>query len=161
MLKSVFFPRYAYFASVCRKLGNTVKDALFPGVCFACGRLFSIAHRRYTIDGYDEDGQFHFEALFEGYLCTACRSQYAEITPPMCLHCGLPFESSHGIDHLCGDCVTQPPSYAEARAAGIYQGALKSNDPPVEIQRSGTSGAPAGSPPLGNSPQILGSGSIR
>jgi len=121
-----FFPRYAYFSSVCRKLGNTVKDALFPGVCFACGRLFPIAHRRYTIDGYDEDGQCHFEALFEGYLCTACRSQYAEITTPMCLHCGLPFESSHGIDHLCGDCVTQPPSYAEARAAGIYQGALKS-----------------------------------
>ncbi len=45
---------------------------------------------------------------------------------PMCLRCGLPFESSHAIDHLCGDCMSQPPSYAEARAAGIYQGALRS-----------------------------------
>jgi ComF family protein len=111
--------------AACRRIGRTVKDALFPGVCFACGRLYPIAPDRPGANGYASDGEWHFERLLTGHLCAVCRSQYTAIEAPMCSQCGLPFESPHGRDHLCNDCLSRPPAYAEARGAGIYKGSLR------------------------------------
>lgn len=112
--------------AACRNVNATFKNALFPGVCFSCGRLFPIAPSELDPHVGEAGGRRCFAQLLRGHICTVCRSQYAALESPMCSRCGLPFESPHGPDHNCGNCMTDPPVYAEARAAGIYQGVLRS-----------------------------------
>ena len=115
----------ATLSTVCRKLARTFVDALFPGVCFACGKVFPITRSKSVSVELDESGQNRFKTLLGSCLCQGCRSQYTAVASPLCPHCGLPFEASHGPDHTCGDCIKRPPCYSEARAAGIYQGVLR------------------------------------
>ena len=132
---SSYISRIESVLATCRNVSATFKNALFPGVCFSCGRLFPIAPSEFDphVDG--ADGQYRFAQLLPGHICTACRSQYAALESPMCSSCGLPFETSHGPDHICGNCMTDPPVYAQARAAGIYQGVLRSTIHQLKYER--------------------------
>lgn len=81
------------------------KGLLFPNTCAACGR---------TID-YPS----------QGAICKNCLGGIKKIMPPLCTICGNPFISGTGINHTCGDCIKDPPSYSLARAAFEYGGSIR------------------------------------
>ncbi|HEX9022730.1 MAG TPA: ComF family protein [Geobacteraceae bacterium] len=80
-------------------------DIIFPPRCHACKAFIPDA------------GPLH--------LCAACLESCELIGSPLCKRCGAPFLTSGGDDHLCGDCITEPPSFASARAAALYTGQVK------------------------------------
>ncbi|MEI8393154.1 MAG: ComF family protein [Rhodospirillaceae bacterium] len=60
-----------------------------------------------------------------GGLCVPCWCALSFIGPPLCLCCGLPFELDIGGDALCGDCMTERPSFGRARAVMVYNDASR------------------------------------
>ncbi|PIE67423.1 MAG: amidophosphoribosyltransferase [Deltaproteobacteria bacterium] len=59
------------------------------------------------------------------HLCADCSHRWTPVASPMCSRCGLVFTGRSGADHLCGTCLARPGAYTRARAAGIYEGALR------------------------------------
>jgi len=55
-------------------------------------------------------------------VCPECEAQIEWVASPLCPCCGRLFESPEGGDRLCGDCQTEPPPFARARAAAVYEG---------------------------------------
>lgn len=108
-----------------QRLAGIGLEALFPATCCDCGRLFKLdlANRPCPPDA---SLQAQFKQLMGSYLCTACREQVDLVHSPLCPHCGLPFDSSVGADHLCGPCISNPFRFKAARAVGLYQGTLRS-----------------------------------
>jgi len=51
----------------------------------------------------------------------ACEGFIRPIVSPLCLCCGVPFETSVGPDHLCGRCFAHPPAFRHARSWAYYQ----------------------------------------
>lgn len=80
-------------------------DLFFPPLCHQC-RSF-IPHA----------GRVH--------VCPACLVTSRPVEPPLCTICGVPFPAPAGIDHSCGPCLTSPPPFAAARAAFLYEGAIR------------------------------------
>jgi ComF family protein len=61
----------------------------------------------------------------ERFFCEGCLSAVSRIKGPLCGVCGKPFPSGAGFDHPCSDCLKKPPPYDMARAAVVYEGAVK------------------------------------
>lgn len=59
------------------------------------------------------------------YLCMDCLAQYAPVQSPLCVTCGRPFRSRHGVDHVCPHCREHAYGFDSARAAGFYNEILK------------------------------------
>lgn len=80
---------------------KTVLDIVFPPVCLLCGK----------------------RALKKGF-CEGCGGliEKGRITSPICTVCGIPFTSSMGVDHPCGKCVEERPSFTSARSAFVFEG---------------------------------------
>jgi ComF family protein len=55
-------------------------------------------------------------------VCPDCEAKIKWVTSPLCTCCGRVFESRDGADRICGDCQTDPPPFARARAAALYDG---------------------------------------
>jgi ComF family protein len=55
-------------------------------------------------------------------VCPACEAQIQWVESPLCTCCGMMFAERDGLDHLCGECQTDPPPFARARAAALYDG---------------------------------------
>ena len=55
-------------------------------------------------------------------LCPGCEGEIEWVASPLCPCCGVVFTAPDGSDHLCGDCQTDPPPFARARAAALYVG---------------------------------------
>ena len=55
-------------------------------------------------------------------VCPDCEAQITWVASPLCTCCGRVFESRDGADRVCGDCQTDPPPFARARAAALYDG---------------------------------------
>lgn len=53
-------------------------------------------------------------------VCEACRDGIEWVASPVCPRCGQVFGSRKGADHLCGLCQKEPPPFARARAAVLY-----------------------------------------
>lgn len=83
---------------VSRATARLMLDALLPPQCLACHTI---------VDS-------------PGNLCAACFSRFTFITPPHCERCGLPLETPVIEDVVCGACLKDPPTYAHARAAFVY-----------------------------------------
>jgi ComF family protein len=109
-----------------RRVLHCLGDALFPGTCLACGRLF---HRGAAApEPADGPGGIRDTGFAPGtslYFCPTCRAQWTPVASPLCSRCGLVFKSREGEDHLCGRCLDRPGSFARARAAGIYDQSLR------------------------------------
>jgi ComF family protein len=56
-------------------------------------------------------------------VCPACQAQITWVESPLCICCGVMFADRDGPDHVCGECQTDPPPVARARAAAIYESA--------------------------------------
>jgi ComF family protein len=55
-------------------------------------------------------------------VCPECEAQITWVASPLCTCCGRVFASRDGTDLVCGDCQTDPPPFARARAAALYDG---------------------------------------
>lgn len=63
------------------------------------------------------------------WVCPGCWDDIAYLGPPVCYQCGEPLSAPpEGIQspmHRCGTCLLQPPVFDQARAIGLYRGALR------------------------------------
>jgi ComF family protein len=55
-------------------------------------------------------------------ICPQCESEIEWVASPLCTRCGVVFAAKDGGDRLCGICTTDPPPFARARAAALYDG---------------------------------------
>lgn len=55
-------------------------------------------------------------------ICPECQGAIEWVGSPLCTCCGVVFPAKDRGDHVCGDCRTDPPPFARARAAAIYDG---------------------------------------
>ena len=76
-------------------------DIVFPPVCLLCGE----------------------RSLKKGF-CEGCGGliEKERIASPICIVCGIPFPSSRGVDHACGRCEEERPSFISARSAFVFEG---------------------------------------
>lgn len=107
------------------KMSAIASEALFPGICCGCRRLFRISG---TLPRGWGNGASNpsFRELMGAYLCAACADQFHAVSSPLCPQCGQPFVSPHGPDHICAQCSERPFRFQAARAAGLYKGGLRS-----------------------------------
>jgi ComF family protein len=113
------------FRALIQKIPGIISEALFPGICCSCGQLFRIpVALPCALGGEVPDPSFR--ELMRAYLCAACADQFHAVGSPLCPQCGQPFVSPHGPDHLCGQCSEHPFRFQSARAAGLYEGGLRS-----------------------------------
>jgi ComF family protein len=54
-------------------------------------------------------------------ICPKCADAIEWVASPLCPCCGVVFPAGEG-GRLCGDCATDPPPFARARAAALYAG---------------------------------------
>ena len=59
------------------------------------------------------------------FLCPSCLMDFLPAQSPLCCRCGAIFNAFEGEDHLCENCIRIPRHFHLARAAGIYEGALR------------------------------------
>lgn len=90
--------RVARLLSALRQAGGLVLDQLYPPVCLRCDAPIA-----------SSDG-----------LCAACFAQLRPITAPLCPRLGLPFAVWPGADALSAEAIAEPPPFARARAAVLY-----------------------------------------
>ena len=83
-----------------KRFGLTVLEFFLPRLCLFCGAGV---------------GETAAQAV-----CPECEAKINWVASPLCPCCGLKFEARDGIDRLCGDCQTEPPPFARARAAALY-----------------------------------------
>lgn len=108
MISKLYFPTSRDLPpSGIQRLIDGILNIIYPERCFICSD--PIARRQ------------------ECGVCNACwiKTTALQILPPRCSSCGLPFQSfQDSEDHLCGDCILQPPPYSGARSFGYYTGEL-------------------------------------
>jgi ComF family protein len=66
-----------------------------------------------------------FRQAMNRFLCLACIMDFLPAQSPLCTRCGAVFAALDGEDHLCENCIRAPRHFHQARAAGIYEGALR------------------------------------
>lgn len=81
-----------------------IADVIFPPRCITCGVIL------------EEHGPLPF--------CPQCTAGIRFIRSPLCPRCGIPFPSTEGEDHLCGECLVTQRPFAIARAVGLYEDTL-------------------------------------
>lgn len=84
-----------------KRFGLTVLEFFLPRLCLFCGA------------GVGEEAK--------QAICPECEAQIDWLASPLCSCCGRMFDSPGG-DRLCGDCQTEPPPFARARSAALYDG---------------------------------------
>lgn len=89
----------------------SLKDAIFPLRCLACGRLFNRPKEEGGVLGV--------------HLCERCRVDVLPVASPLCPRCGVMFQEQGHEDHLCGDCLKTPGKVDFSRAVARYERALK------------------------------------
>jgi ComF family protein len=85
-----------------KRFGGNLLEFFLPRLCLFCGTAVG-------------------EAAAQA-ICPECESKIEWVASPLCTCCGVVFEARDGGDRLCGDCQTDPPPFARARAAALYDG---------------------------------------
>jgi len=83
-----------------KRFGLNVLEFFLPRLCLFCGAAV---------------GEESAAAV-----CPECEAQIEWVASPLCTCCGRVFPSRDGTDRVCGDCQTDPPPFARARAAAVY-----------------------------------------
>lgn len=89
----------ARYTQPMRKMLATLLALLYPQRCPSCTMTI------------ESDQRF----------CPDCLSHIRPITSPLCSCCGVPFITEEAPDHLCGQCLNEPPPFRHARAWAHYQ----------------------------------------
>jgi len=106
-----------------------------PKPTFPTTRDLPPSHARIVLDGllnliYPENCFLCSVPVARHQDCGLCDSCWAKvialkILPPRCSSCGLPFHNfEKNGEHLCSNCILQPPPYAGARSFGHYTAEL-------------------------------------
>jgi ComF family protein len=119
-----------------QRLGAIGAEVFFPGICCGCGQLFRLPRH---IEHANT-----FEQWMDRCLCQACTGAFQVVRSPLCPQCGQPFASAHGPDHLCGLCQERPFHFSAARAAGLYEGGLRTAIQQLKYQGRDTLARPLG-----------------
>ena len=129
IVKVVFTDVLSVSFNLLNKIINILYETVFPTHCLACGSFY------HPFDIYDKEiprnlAEQHAAAtLFvqeqvhqhlSAYLCPICIRGMVVVDSPLCLCCGMPFQSREGDDHLCGDCLISPKKFGIARAPLVY-----------------------------------------
>jgi ComF family protein len=85
-----------------KHFGSTILEFFLPRLCLFC-------------DAAVGEGA-------EVAVCPECEEQIQWVESPLCTCCGQVFADREGPDRVCGDCQTDPPPFARARAAALYAG---------------------------------------
>ena len=125
-------PRFARHVSMAVKsIGRVFSGAVFPQKCRACGAYWSPASKPPATEGPHPPAMDQAQGLADvftvaamPFLCPDCLSTFEAIASPLCVRCGVMFQSRVGENHLCSDCIRRPAKLRHARAAGVYSGAL-------------------------------------
>lgn len=91
-----------FYPAQLKRFGLTVLEFFLPRMCLFCGVAVG-----------EEAAQA---------VCPECEAAIDWVASPLCPCCGRVFEAGSGGDRLCGDCRTEPPPFARARAAALYDG---------------------------------------
>ncbi len=98
-------------------------DAVFPLRCWQCEALYrpleNVAHP------VQSKAQISFGRLMAPYICPDCAGRFTPVDHPLCPDCGRPYQTDHGVDHTCPECLRHPMAFTAARAAGAYDQPLK------------------------------------
>lgn len=98
-------------------------EAVFPSRCLNC--------RAFMRPGLQPNEKLcdtialTFRQAMNRFLCPACLMDFQPVQSPLCSQCGAVFSAIDGEDHLCENCIRAPRHFHQARAAGIYEGALR------------------------------------
>lgn len=87
-----------------KTLSSALLDFVFPPHCHVC-RSFIPRSGRLNI-------------------CSSCLENLQPLESPLCTICSMPFHGKSD-DHPCGSCIKNPPAFDAARAAYIYEGAVR------------------------------------
>ncbi len=85
-----------------KRWGLNVLEFFLPRLCLFCGAAV---------------GEVAAQAI-----CPECEARIEWVESPLCTCCGVVFPARDGLDRLCGLCQTEPPPFARARAAALYEG---------------------------------------
>jgi ComF family protein len=85
-----------------KRFGLNIMEFFLPRLCLFCGAAVG------------EEA--------EVAVCPECEAQIEWVESPLCTCCGRVFASRDGADRVCGECQTDPPPFARARAAALYEG---------------------------------------
>jgi ComF family protein len=85
-----------------KQCGATILEFFLPRMCLFCGVPVGEAA--------------------QVAVCPECESQIEWVESPLCTCCGVMFENRDGADRVCGSCQADPPPFARARAAALYDG---------------------------------------
>jgi ComF family protein len=84
-----------------KRLSWNILDFFLPRLCVFCG------------EGVGGEARVA--------VCPACTDKIEWVASPLCPCCGRVYSAGEGGDHLCGPCQTEPPPFAHARAAVLYE----------------------------------------
>ncbi|UCF91774.1 MAG: ComF family protein [Desulfobacterales bacterium] len=116
------------------RISTAVQEAFFPAKCVVCGGFFhppprseddfwrtTVEHSAFSALG----SRVELYRLFAPFLCRECARQIITVESPICSSCGIMFKSREGQDHLCEECIRTPKRFRRARAAVVYEQALR------------------------------------
>ena len=92
-------------------------------------------------------------------VCPECEAQIEWVESPLCTCCGRMFADRDGADRVCGDCQTDPPPFARARAAALYDGPVAQAITALQVQPP--DGLSPGDAALAEAPPVPGVGDGR
>lgn len=98
-------------------------EAIFPSRCLNCGVF--IRPDPQADENLCATIALTFRQAMNRFLCSVCLMDFQPVQSPLCCRCGAVFAAFEGEDHLCENCIRAPMHFHHARAAGIYEGALK------------------------------------
>lgn len=61
-------------------------------------------------------------------VCAICLAGIERISAPLCICCGIPFDSPQGPSHQCGRCLASPPRFGKARSVARYRSSAEAEN---------------------------------
>ena len=58
-------------------------------------------------------------------LCSECASEISVLSGPKCSHCGRPFETPSGPDHVCSSCIERQMPYQKACSIFVFEKSVR------------------------------------
>ncbi|MBW1731551.1 MAG: ComF family protein [Deltaproteobacteria bacterium] len=89
---------------------SSLIDLIYPPRCLLC-----------------EEFLWNDPVIIQGerlHICRSCLSTFKRIDSPLCPSCGRPFPADTGPDHLCEDCLREPPAYDALAAPFLFEAPL-------------------------------------
>lgn len=99
-------------------------EAVFPSRCLNCG-TFMRPNPQPAGERLGDTIELTFRQAMNRFLCPDCLMDFQPVQSPLCSRCGAVFSALDAEDHLCEHCIRAPRHFHQARAAGIYEGALR------------------------------------